>query len=201
MSTPASPDQDHETAPPVPVPVGIAEPNFSGSPLPIEDFAGRVDFPKCTRGAYIDIRGFAGIVVDIVNQSIKVRSAEGITQSFNSHRLKSLYAPATHPEPMPSTPHQDRPEPAPRAEVARPVPVAPPRIYIAAPDFTAAIQPIREFAGQPDFPRCIYGKHVDIQGNTGVVVEIVKGSLKIQSPTGTTLSYNAEVLRKLYGQA
>ena len=201
MSTPASPDHDHETAPPAPVQVGIAESHFSGTPLPIEEFAGRADFPKCTRGAYIDIRGFAGIVVDIVNQSIKVRSAEGITQSFNSHRLKSLYAPATHPEPMPVTLHPDRPEPAARTEPARSVPAAPPRVYIATPDFTAPIQPIREFAGQPDFPRCIYGKHVDIQGNTGVVVEIVKGSLKIQSPAGTTLSYNAEVLRRLYGQA
>ena len=194
MSTPASPDQDREKISPAAGPVEIAEPNLSETPLPIEELAGRADFPKCARGAYIDIRGFVGIVVDIVNQSIKVRSSEGITQSFNSYRLKTLYAPPTHSEPMPVTLNRERPE------AARPVPVAPPRVYIAAPDFTAPIQPIREFAGQPDFPHCVYGKHVDIQGNTGVVVELVKGSLKIQSPAGTTLSYNGEVLRKLYGK-
>ena len=59
---------------------------------------------------------------------------------------------------------------------------------------------VGDYAGKPDFPKCAYGKHVDILGYTGVVVEIVQGSLKIQSATGTTRSYNSEVLKKLYGK-
>jgi hypothetical protein len=74
------------------------------------------------------------------------------------------------------------------------------RVYIADPDFTTPVRPINDYAGKPDFPKCAYGKHVQILDYTGVVVEIVQGSLKIQSATGTTRSYNSEVLKKLYGK-
>jgi len=171
----------------------IVNPDFSGTPQPIEDLAGRPDFPQCTRGLYIEIRGFAGVVVDIVNESLKIRSPEGISQRFNANRLKTLYAPPERYEPPPPATEPERTEAAP----AKP---APPRVYIATPDFTVPIQPIRDFAGLPDFPQCAYGKHVDVAGFTGVVVEIVKGSLKIQPETGGTRSYNVEVLRKLYGK-
>ena len=77
----------------------------------------------------------------------------------------------------------------------------PARVYIENPDFAAPPQPISDYASQPDFPRCAYGKHVDILGCTGVVVEIVKGSLKVQTPTGTTRSYNADVLKKVHGKS
>ena len=53
---------------------------------------------------------------------------------------------------------------------------------------------------QLNFPACTYGKHVDIQGYEGVVVEIAKGSLKIRSRAGNTRSYNAKVLKKIFGQ-
>ena len=178
--------------------MAITEPNFSGTPQPISEFTVRADFPQCTRGVYVDIRGFAGVVVDIVNQSIKVRSPDGITQSFNANRLKTLYAPPDHSEPVPMTMNMDRPKPV--AEPVRPKPAEPPRVYIADPDFTTPVRPINDYAGRPDFPKCAYGKHVDILGYTGVVVEIVKGSLKIQSATGTTRSYNSDVLKKLYGK-
>ena len=201
MTAPVSSEPDNKPTSPTPALLANPEPSFSGTPLPIEEFAGRADFPKCARGAYIDIRGFAGIVVDIVNQSIKVRSSEGITQSFNSHRLKTLYAPPSRVLPEPVTRNRDRAEPDAAPEPVRPDPLTPPRIYIASPDFTVPIRPIRDFAGLRDFPQCVYGQHVDIQGYTGVVVEVVKGSLKIQSPSGSTLSYNGEVLRKLYGKA
>ena len=65
-------------------------------------------------------------------------------------------------------------------------------------DFSAPVRPIDDYAGQPDFPACAYGKHIDILGYTGVVVEIVKGSLKVQSQTGITRGYNGFVLRKLH---
>jgi hypothetical protein len=92
MQPPTPPDKDKEKASP-PTRMAITEPNFSGTPQPIGEFTVRADFPQCTRGVYVDIRGFAGVVVDIVNQSIKVRSPDGITQSFNANRLKTLYAP------------------------------------------------------------------------------------------------------------
>jgi hypothetical protein len=178
--------------------MAITEPNFSGTPQPISEFTSRADFPQCVRGVYVDIRGFAGVVVDIVNQSIKVRSSDGITQSFNANRLKTLYAPPDRSEPAPMTMNMERPKPV--AEPARPKPEAPPRVYIADPDFTTPVRPINDYAAKPDFPKCAYGKHVDILGYTGVVVEIVKDSLKIQSATGTTRSYNSEVLKKLYSK-
>ncbi len=186
-------DQPPAATPPGPRP--ISTPDFSGAPLSIEDVAGRPDFPQCVLGVYIDIRGFAGVVVDIVNQSIKVRSPEGTTQSFNAYRLKTLFAPPERYEPPTPTRETERPDPPAPAK-----PVAPPRVYIADPDFTAPVRPISDYAGQPDFPQCAYGKHVDIVGFSGVVVEIVKGSLKVQPPVGGTRSYNAEIMRKLYGK-
>jgi len=174
-----------------------SEPDFSGPPQPIDDLAGRADFPQCALGAYIDIQGFAGVVVEIVKDSIRVRPPQGMTQRFNANRLKTLYAPPVRPEPAAGMDHAEN-EATPEPGLTKVSPS--PREYIADPDFTAQIRPINDYADQPDFPRCIYGKHVDIQGYTGVVVEFVKGSLKIQSPAGITRSYNADALRKLYGR-
>jgi hypothetical protein len=179
----------------------IAEPDFAGAPKPISDFAGRADFPQCVLGAYIDIQGFAGVVVEIVKDSIRVRPPQGATQRFNANRLKTLYAPPVRPEPVMATPDTDLPRTDAALDSAQAKPSLPPRDYIADPDFTAPIRPIDDYACQPDFPKCVYGKHVDIHGYTGVVVEFVKGSLKIQSPAGITRSYNAEVLRKLHGKS
>jgi len=178
----------------------ITEPDYSGPPQAIGELAVRADFPQCALGAYIDIRGFAGVVVEIVHQSIKVRSPEGITQRFNSYRLKTLCTPPERIEPVPTTLNIDRPrrETAPKPALSKPA--ARPRIHIATPDFAAPVRPINDYASRSDFPRCAYGRHVDVVGYRGVVVEIVKGSLKIQTLTGSTRSYNGEALRKLYGK-
>jgi hypothetical protein len=131
-----------------------------------------------------------------------VLSPDGITQRFNAHRLKALFAPPDRSEPVPQTLARERPKPIaePRPTRDEPGP-APARVRITDADFTAPVRAIRTYASQPDFPQCAYGKHVDIPGYSGVVVEIVKGSLKVQSPTGTIRSYNAEALKKIYGKA
>jgi hypothetical protein len=198
MQSSTPPDKGKEKTSPPPTRMAITEPNFSGTPQPISEFTNRPEFPECARGAYVDIRGFAGVVVDIVNQSIKVRSPDGITQSFNANRLKTIYAPPDRSEPVPMTMDTERPKPV--AEPNWSKPEAPPRVYIADPDFTRPVRPINDYATRPDFPKCAYGQHVDIVGYTGVVVEIVKGSLKIQSAAGAIRSYNSDVLRKLYGK-
>ncbi|MBI2927143.1 MAG: hypothetical protein HYY24_15715 [Verrucomicrobia bacterium] len=202
MQSPTTIDRDTEAAPPAPARKVINEPNFSGTPQPIGEWTERADFPQCALGAYVSIHGFAGVVVEIVSQSLKVLSPDGITQRFNAYRLKALFAPPDRSEPAPQTFSTERPkpiaEPRPVREEAEP---APPRVHITDPDFTAPVRAIRAYASQPDFPQCAYGKHVDIPGYSGVVVEIVKGSLKVQSPTGTIRSYNAEALKKIYGKA
>lgn len=214
MSSPTQSDPANETTPPSSTRTAITEPDFSGTPQPIGEFAGRADFPQCAHGEFVDIQGFSGVVVEIIGSSIKVRPPEGITQRFNVHRLKTLYAPAVirpEPETLPATatpavatvlermersPAATKPKPEPEEEAEKPA-----RVYIENPDFAAPVLLINEYARQPDFPKCAYGKHVDIEGYTGVVVELVKGSLKIHSPAGITRSYNAEVLRKNYGKA
>jgi hypothetical protein len=201
MQLPDPAAQVTEPPPPAPRPKVIDRPDFSGSPRPISEFAGLSDFPHCMLGVYVDIRGFAGVVVEILHQSIRVRPPEGITQRYNANRLKALYAPPVHPEPAPSTRHADRVRPETVTDSAPPESSVPSRVYIANPDYSADVRPISEFVGQLDFPACAYGKHVDIQGYVGVVVEILKGSLKIRSREGTTRSYNAKVLIKIFGQA
>ena len=198
---------NNEATPPAPTRTVIAKPDYSEEPQSISQFTTRADYPGCLHGVHIDIRGFAGVVVEIVNQSIRVLSPEGILQSFNFNRLKTLNAPPDRSVPMPSTRGVERPptdaatESQPDAAAETPATEEPERIYIAEPDFSEPCQLINAYAGQPDFPQSAYGKHVDIQEFTGVVVEIVKGSLKIQSPDGIIRSYNAGVLKKLYGKA
>ena len=190
MQSPTPTDQDTEAAPPVPARKVITEPSFSGTPQPIGQWTERADFPQCALGAYVSIQGFAGVVVEIVNQSIKVLAPDGTMQRFNAYRLKTLFAPPDRSQPVVERrPAWDEPEPA------------PPRVHITDPDFTAPVRVIRAYTSRPDFPQCAYGKHVDIAGYSGVVVEIVNGSLKVQSPTGTIRSYNAGALKKIYGKA
>lgn len=200
MLSPNTFNESPET--PTPSDNQIAEPNFEGkTPVSITEFAGRTDFPKCTLGEFVNIGGFTGMVVEIVKQSLKVRSQEGSTRTFNSNGLKKLYAPALPPEPeeisspsvsiSPSVTIENEPTPAASAEPARRV--------ITEPDFNQPLKAIRVFASAADFPECAFGKYVDVRGYEGVVVEIVGGSLKIKSTDGMTRSYNAVGLRKLYG--
>jgi hypothetical protein len=178
---------------------------------------GLPDFPHCALGTLVDIRGQAGVVIGIVNNSIKVKSSDGSIQSYNYHRLKTLYSPVVHAEPEPVKPPpvpRPAPAPAPVAEsapaskpwieqIAKPTPPPPPapkRDLVTEPDFSAPIKPITEFAGRVDFPQCILGQHVDIVGFKGVVVELVKQSIKVRSAEGVGRSYNAALLQKLYGK-
>ena len=201
MQSPTTTEQETDAAPPAPTPKVITEPDFSGTPVPIGQWTERADFPQCALGAYVSIHGFAGVVVEIVNQSLKVRSSDGVSQRFNAYRLKTLFAPPDRTKPVAQPLSMERPKPVaePRAVRVEPEPL--PRVHIVNPDFSQPVRAIRAFAGQADFPQCAYGKHVDIPGYSGVVVEIVGGSLKVQSPTGTIRSYNAEALKKLYGKA
>jgi hypothetical protein len=178
-----------------------AEPDYTRTPRPIRELAGRSDFPQCALGVYVDIQGFAGVVVEIVRDSIKVRPSDGVTQRFNANRLRTLYAPPVHIEAVAPLVETGHATPAAESEATQPESETSARVYVENPDFAAPIQPIGDYANQADFPRCAYGRHVDILGYTGVVVEIVKGSLKVQSPAGITRSYNAEVLKKLQSKA
>jgi len=205
MDSSTTPESANTTTNAPAAPKVITEPDYSIEAQPISQFTTRADYPACLLGVHIDIRGFAGVVVEIVNQSIRVLSAEGILQSFNFNRLKTLNAPPERSQPTPSPRVVEKPkvEAAVPAEVAQAEPESdkPARIYIAEPDFSVPFQKIDDYAGQSDFPQCIYGKHVDIRDYTGVVVEIVRGSLKVQSTDGVIRSYNAGVLKKLYGKA
>ena len=181
----------------------ITEPDFSGTPQPIGEWTERADFPRCALGAYVSIHGFEGVVVELINQSIKVLSPDGISQRFNANRLKTLFARPDRSMPVSEVLSSEFLDPVAQPTPARDEPetTPPARVYIADPDFSTPIRAIRAYASQPDFPQCAYGRHVDIPGYSGVVVEIVGGSLKVQSPTGTIRSYNGEALKKLYGRA
>lgn len=214
MQSPRTTEPPPEVSAPIPIPTVSTEPDFSATPKPIADFAGLPDFPRCAVGAYVDIGGFAGIVADIVNNSIKVRSPEGISQSFNFNRLRMLYGPAAPKmEPLVASPEPERPPERPRAVervIERPVervvkkeepaprPV-PKREIIEEPDFSQPVKLIRDLACRADFPKCALGEHVEIVGYTGVVIEIVNQSLKVLSLEGATRSYNAMALKKLHG--
>src|SRR5690606_6120217 len=87
---PAAPEEEKVESPKTNV---IHAPNFDRPAKPIIDFAGRSDFPQCTLGEFLNIGGYAGVVVEIVKHSLKVQSAEGRTMSFNANGLRKLYGP------------------------------------------------------------------------------------------------------------
>jgi hypothetical protein len=172
-----------------------SEADFTLPLQPITEFITRPDFPECTLGKHIDIGGFTGVVVAIVKQSLRVRSPEGATRGFNSFSLRRIYAPSPEHEPSVSNaPAIEEPEPESK-------PVVPPREEIPEPDFNQPIIPIAQLVPGLDFPKSALGKHVEIGGYTGVVVEIVNQSLKVRSPQGTSRNYNAAALRNIYGTA
>jgi hypothetical protein len=146
------------------------------------------EFPRNALSQRVDIGGYVGVVVDIVRNSIKVRSSEGITMSYNINALRRLYGPHVPVEPL--APTQEPAAPAP--------PPQPKREVILNPNFDAPLKPIEQFVNRPDFPKCAYGEYVDMRGYLGVVVEIVGRSLKVRSREGTTRSYNADGLRKIF---
>ena len=162
----------------------MADPKLELSVKPISELVADPEFPGSAVGARVDIKGFVGVVVGVVNNSIKVRSAEGNTVSYNFHALRRLYGPPIPPEPAPASP------PAPEPQASGTV--------ILEPDFNAPLVPIEALAPKADFPTCALGIFVDVHGFTGVVVELVGRSLKVRSREGATRSYNADGLRKIY---
>jgi hypothetical protein len=170
-----------------------AQPDFSRPVQLITVFVARADFPQCALNEHVDIGGFAGIVVEIVKNSIKVRSLEGETMSYNFHVLRKLYGPHPPPEPVETPVIADLPAPPKEPPVRRNI--------ITDPDFDLPLKPVEEFVNRPDFPKCAFGEMLDLRGYTGVVVEIVNRSLKVRSREGSTRSYNADGLKKLYGSS
>jgi hypothetical protein len=153
---------------------------------PISELVADPEFPASAVGARVNIKGFIGVVAGVVNNSLKVRSAEGNTVSYNFHALRRLYGPPT-PEPAPASP------PVPEPQARGPV--------IPEPDFNAPLVPIEALAQKADFPACALGIFVDLHGFTGVVVQLVGRSLKVRSREGSTCSYNADGLRRVYAKA
>lgn len=198
-TTPTEPE--NPTARP---PAILTEPDFSGPVRLIAEVAALPDFPKCALGVHLDISGYVGVAVQIVKQSLRVKSREGVIQSFNSQRLRQIYAPAPREEFVEPTRNWERPQAAPKplgTPAADPMPAGPPRVFIEEPDFDLPVRPITEFVDREDFPKCAYGEQVAIAEFTGVVVELVRQSLKVRSADGILRSYNGPILRKLYGAA
>ena len=158
---------------------------------PIAELLLRPDFPHSALGEEVDIGGFTGTIVEFVRHSIRVRPAEGATMGYNINVLRKLYGPPP-PEISESV------EPVEAAPVAPP---PPPRDFIDHPDFSAPMKPIEAFVNSADYPKCVYGQHLDLHGYEGVVVEIINRSLKVRSQQGSTRSYNADGLARLYGKA
>jgi len=166
----------------------ITELKFDLPATPISEIVIDSEFPKSALGQHVDIGGYAGVVVEIVKSSIKVRSAEGTTMSYNYNALRRLYGPK--PEVAEIKPHSEPIPPPAKPEIKRNI--------ILNPDFDAPLHPIEEFVGRSDFPQCAFGQCIDLHGYSGVVVEIVGRSLKVRSREGSTRSYNADGLRRLY---
>src|SRR6476646_6281293 len=79
----------------------LPTPNSEKTARLIGEFAGQEDYPGCALGELVDIGGFTGVVHEIVGNSLKVRTSEGLSRSFNYHTLKKLYGPRRlDPEPI-----------------------------------------------------------------------------------------------------
>jgi hypothetical protein len=166
----------------------ITDPNFNLPVKPISELVMDADFPRSAMGQHIDIGGYPGVVVEIVKSSIKVRSADGTMMSYNYNALRRLYGPKPEAAAI-------RPSLEPAPEAAKPQVK---RDIILTPNFEAPVIPIEDLVGNPDFPQCAFGQFIDLHGYSGVAIEIVGRSLKVRSREGSTRSYNADGLRKLY---
>jgi hypothetical protein len=155
---------------------------------PIADLLLRPDFPEGIVGEFVDIRGYAGEVVAVAHNSIRVKTPDGVTRGFNVHVLRKLYGPRPEePAPPPPSPAVEEPAPAPAPQ------------QIENPNFDQEVKLISHFVSQRDFPQCTLGQHVDIRGYQGVVVQIADHSLIVRARDGASRRYNADVLRKLHG--
>jgi hypothetical protein len=82
-----------ETPVPLPAPKReiITEPDFNKPVRKIGELVGRPDYPKCAYGEHVEIGGYVGVVVEIVNRSLRVRSKAETTRSYNADALRRLY--------------------------------------------------------------------------------------------------------------
>ena len=195
----SAPEAPEETQPAPPARAIIPEPDFSKPMRPVAELAVLPDFPQSTLGEFLDMGGYTGVAVEIVNHSLKVRSPEGATRSFNIPGLRRRYTPTAPPQTV--EPSQEEQRAAPPETPGKVPPAASEEEVITQPDFDQEVKPIRTFAGRRDFPDCALGEFVDVRGYSGVVVQIVGESVKVRSPEGETRTYDAEVLRKLYGRS
>jgi hypothetical protein len=171
----------------------MTEPKPDFAVKPISELVADPDFPGSAVGKKVDIKGFTGVIVEVVRNSIKVRSAEGNTVSYNFNTLRRLYGPRLEPEetpakPEPSSPPVSKPQPEPEPE----------REVVVEPNFNSPLVPIESLVHRPDFPTCALGVFVDFHGSSGVGVGLVGHSLKVRSREGVTRSYNAEGLKRIY---
>jgi hypothetical protein len=181
---------------------GPAANNVQSIARPIGELITDEDFPRSALGKLVDIGGYTGVVTDVVRESLKVRSPEGGTKSFNANGLRRIYGPVVRPEPQPTPSFSTFSPPPPRERRAEPEPPPPapkPEPVIIEPDFTKPVRKIGDLVKQPEYPQCVLGEHVEIAGYTGVVVQIVNRSLKVRAQSEITRSYNADALRRLYG--
>ncbi|MBM3834167.1 MAG: hypothetical protein FJ403_13035 [Verrucomicrobia bacterium] len=201
METPTVPEDHQEKT--SASEVVSAEPNFDRQLTPITEFVARPDFPGSLQGEFVDIGGYTGIVIEITSKSIRVKSPEETTRSFNIHVLRKLYGPPQHPEPISMPRAVEPPAPLEKKDDAQepmPMPDRDIRELIAEPNFDRSPKPITDFASRLDFPACAYGEFVEVARYTGVVVQVANESVKVQSPQGIVRSYGVSTLRKLFGR-
>jgi hypothetical protein len=70
----------------------IATPDFNAPLVSIVTLLQQADFPRSALGAHVDIGGYTGVVVEVVNQSLRVLSPEGQRRNYNGPALRKLYA-------------------------------------------------------------------------------------------------------------
>lgn len=167
------------------------EVSFEKPLVPIADVVARSGFPHSAVGEFVDIGGFAGVIVEVIHNSIKVAAPEGFTRRFNYHRLRELYGP--RPEPVRLEEAPPAPEPAPET--------AQPTREIEELNFDREARPVRSYLDRADYPMCLLGELVDIGGYIGVVVSVDSDSIKVRSQQGTSRKYNAGVLKRLHENA
>jgi hypothetical protein len=72
-------------------PEEIENPNFDQEIKSISQFVNAPDFPQSTLGQFVDIRGYAGVVVRVVDHSLVVRSRDGSSRRYNADILRKLH--------------------------------------------------------------------------------------------------------------
>ena len=158
----------------------IAKSGFSGTPIPhqFDDRACRLG--PASAGEPTWHSRLEGVVIQISNQSIRVRSSDRITIIQCPPAPQVLFG-----RPIRTTPVRSIQIPGPKFQPQARAPRAaaePVRNVVETP--TTRLLSVR-FAPTPaHFPGCALGKHVEIPGYAGVVVEIVGGSLKVRSAGG-----------------